>query len=103
MLIKSAFSSKGRSSQIFFAPPTSASLHHNLQVLQRSCVPGPGPTTHPKLICDPPPGGFATRVVLRSVMKLPQFWFAPEAYAFEELPDALDPKTMPLSCRGGAP
>jgi hypothetical protein len=34
---------------------------------------------------EPPPGGALMRVELRPVITLPQFWFAPLAYAFDEI------------------
>lgn len=34
-----------------------------------------------------PPGALSTRLVGRSVMKLPQFWLAPEANTLAEVPE----------------
>merc|ERR1719240_1787235 len=45
---------------------------------------GGGALSSPKLIDVWPPGGACKRVDERSVMTLPQFWFAPLAYALLE-------------------
>lgn len=39
---------------------------------------------HPKVIELAPPGGARTRVVGRPVMKFPEFWLVPLAYALAE-------------------
>ena len=52
---------------------------------------GGGALSSPKLICEWPPGGAWRRVDERSVMTLPQFWFAPLAYAL------LEPRMRPAS------
>lgn len=41
---------------------------------------------------EPPPGGCATFVVLRSLIQLPMFWFEPQAYALDEASEQLWPR-----------
>ncbi|CAM9646279.1 unnamed protein product [Ectocarpus sp. 13 AM-2016] len=45
---------------------------------------------HPKVMELAPPGGARTRVVGRPVMKFPEFWLDPLAYAFEDTAAAAD-------------
>ena len=45
-----------------------------------------GLLSSPKTMLERPPGGACTRVDGRSVMTLPQFWLAPLANAFEDVP-----------------
>ena len=57
------------------------------------------PHPHPSRSVLPPPGGASTRLVGRSVMKLPTFWLAPLAKAL--LPDADRVRAPKVCCCGG--